>query len=112
MDKYFLVDRMTKPSFDYILLSGEYYNKYYLYRANEFEQAYDQLKAEFAKGIHLAVLCDLDFNTRTREWRAHPLFRCSRRDERVFYDPYQQIMLHIKWYCDVGEWLNPREKWD
>lgn len=110
--KYNLADKTTKPDFDYILLSGAYYNKYYLYCADEFEQAYDQLKAEFAKGRHLAVLCDLDFNTQSREWRAHPLFRSSSIDDKVFYDPYQKTMLHLKWYCDVGEWQNPREKWD
>lgn len=110
--KYKLANKITKPDFDYILLSGAYYNEYYLYRANEFEEAYDQLKAEFAKGRYLAVLCDLNFNTKSREWKAQPLFRCSQHKDKVFYDPYQQTMLHLKWYCDAGEWLNPREKWD
>ena len=110
--KYNLADKTTKPEFDYILLSGEYYTEYYLYRANEFEEAYDQLKTEFAKGRHLAILCDLDFDTRSREWRAQPLFRRSRCNDKVFYDPYQKTMLHLKWYCDAGEWKNQRKKWD
>lgn len=112
MSKYRLADKTTKPEFDYMLLSGSYYNEYYLYRANEFEEAYNQLKAEFAKGRYLAVLCDLNFHNNSREWRAQPLFRCSRGKDKVFYDPYQATMLHLKWYCDAGDWKNPRENWE
>lgn len=111
--KYVLPDRTTKPHFDYILLSGRYWTKYYLYKANEFEQAYNQLKIEFSKGYDLAVLCELNFNTKSREWRAQPLFRSTHKKKaEVFYDPYQDTMLHLKWYCDAGEWLNPRDNWD
>ena len=77
--KYNLADKTTRPDFDYILLSGSYWTKYYLYRADEFEEAYNQLKSEFAKGFHLAVLCEPNFNTNSREWRAQPLFRSTHK---------------------------------
>ena len=113
MKKYNLPDKTTKPEFDYIVLSGSYWTEYYLYRADEFEDAYNQLKSEFAKGFDLAVLCDLNFNTHSREWRAQPLFRSMQKSKtEVFYDPYQKTMLHLKWYCDAGEWMNPRNKWE
>ena len=83
-----------------------------VYRAEEFEEAYNQLKAEFAKGRYLALLCDLDFHNTTREWRAHPIFRCAYGEDKVVFDPYQETMLHLKWYCDAGSWQNPRENWD
>lgn len=113
MNKYNLIDKTTEPEFDYILLSGECWTKYYLYRADEFEKAYEQLKVEFSKGYDLAVLCELKFNTKSREWRAQPLFRSTmkKNGNKVFYDPYQKTMLHLKWYCDAGEWLNPRDEW-
>ena len=113
MTKYNLIDKTTRPEFDYILLSGNYWTKYYLYRSDEFEDAYNQLKSEFAKGFKLAVLCEPSFNTNSREWRAHPLFKSTHKKKtEVFYDPYLQTMLHLKWYCDAGEWLNPRDSWD
>lgn len=110
--KYFLADKKEHPEFEYILLTGEDYTKYFLYRADEFDDAYNQLRNEISEGRHIAVLCGLDFNTKTREWRAQPLFRRSRGSNKITYDPYQSVMLHIKWYCDAGKWENPRENWN
>ena len=111
--KYILETKTTRPKFDYILLSGRYWTKYYLYRADEFEDAYNQLKTEFSKGFDLAVLCELNFNNHSREWRAQPLFRSTYKKKcEVYYDPYQTTMLHLKWYCDGGTWENPRDSWD
>ena len=110
--KYCLTDKKEQPEFEYILLTGETYTKYFLYRADEFEDAYNQLRKEISNGRHIAVLCGLNFNTKSREWRAQPLFRCSKGSNRVVYDPYQNTMLHLKWYCDAGNWENPRDCWD
>ena len=107
--KYKLPDKKTNPEFDYILVTGDCFNEYYLFRAEEFEEAYEQLKIEYAKGNRLALLCDKDFNTISREWRAKPVFR--RYHNKVIYDAFQEVMLHLKWYCDAGEWKNPREEW-
>ena len=54
-EKYVLIDKTTQPEFEYILLTGEYYTEYYLYRSDEFEDAYCQLKKEISDGRHTAV---------------------------------------------------------
>ena len=111
-EKYVLIDKTTQPEFEYILLTGEYYTEYYLYRSDEFEEAYKQLQTEISNDRHLAVLCGLHFNTAKRDWRAQPLFKCASGKKKIIYDPYQNTMLHLKWYCDAGKWKNPRERWD
>ena len=100
-----------KPNFAYILLTNEnvkgykgFTPDYYLYKDSEFEQAYEQLQKEIAKGIQCATLNTVEKHQKA--YRALPFM--GEKDGKIQYLEYAEMGLHCYWYVRAGEWLNQR----
>ena len=101
-----------RPNFAYILLTNVnakgysgFTPDYYLYKVSEFEQAYEQLQKEIAKGVLYATL-----NAVVKHadgYRTVPFM--GEKDGKVQYLEYAEIGLHCYWYVRCGEWLNQRK---
>lgn len=109
VQKFRLIDKTTQPPFAYVLLTGDSYVDYYLYYENKLEEAISQLKAEYNKGYHVAKLTIPYFHTSNRDWRLQDFMHLD-YNGMVIYDRYiANTLLHIKFYMDAGQWLNPRK---
>ena len=105
--RYNLEDKQTKPPFEFVLLTGDIpCLDYYLYTEDQFENAIEQLKKEFAKGFEMARVCIVQFSNNDRTYRLKDFVRLD-IDGKVCYDRYGETHLHIKFYIDSGEWKNP-----
>lgn len=106
-----LKEKTDQPNFAYVVLIEEKYGcleDYYLFKADEFENAYDVLKAEAAKDEYsFSRICEIGFHNADRTYYLKPIFRIWHG--KVIYDKYDEPLLHILWYIKAGRWLNPRE---
>lgn len=106
-----LKERTDQPNFAYVVLIERKYGSledYYLFKADEFENAYDVLKSEAAKDDgSLSRICEIGFNNSDRTYYLQPIFRIWHG--KVIYDKYDEPLLHIMWYIKAGRWLNQRE---
>lgn len=103
-------ERTDRPDFAYVVLIESRFGvleDYYLFKADEFEEAYDVLKAEAAKDDYShSRICEIGFNNLDRTYYLKPIFRVW--DGKVVYDKYDEPLLHITWHMKAGQWLNPR----
>lgn len=106
-----LKERTDMPNFAYVVLIEEKYGcleDYYLFKADEFEEAYDVLKAEAAKdGYSLSRICEIGFHNADRTYYLQPIFRIW--NGKVIYYKYEEPLLHVTFHMKAGNWLNPRE---
>ena len=109
MERFNLTDRKQEPPFEYILLTGSSYCDYYLYKLDELEEAIIQLKAEHLKGFRTARLCRKSFRNYDRTWDIEEFFSIHPRTGKLFYEDVPDTGLHIVFYINAGQWLNPRE---
>ena len=106
--RYDLTDKTREPEFEYILLTGSNYVDYYLYNEDELEEAFDQLRAEAAKGYRTASLCRKHFSNYDHSWRAERLFKIDCNHKVVLNDDPQNVCLHLAFYINAGWWMNPK----
>jgi len=103
--KYPMLKKTEKPLFEYLVtLNGEF--DYFLY--DKFDDALKKA-IEVARGHEISLVYELHFNTDTREFRGQHTFRVF--DGEVHYDKHADLGLHIQFYVNAGEWLNPNEEW-
>lgn len=106
-----LKEKTDRPNFAYVvLIEGKLgvSEDYYLFKADEFEEAYDVLKVEAAKdGYSYSRICEIGFNNWDRTYFLKPIFKIW--GGKVTYDKYDDPLLHVTWHMNAGEWLNPRE---
>lgn len=113
--KFNLTDEEQQPPFAYVVLTDNSKSKiladyldYYLYRVDEFDKAYSQLKAEYARGRDLVGLYTVDFNTVDRTFRLAKSFYVNYQG-KVIFDDTAMPDLHVVFYLRAGEWLNPED---
>lgn len=106
--RYDLIDKTQEPDFEYILLTGTSFVDYYLYNRDELEEAFDQLRAEAAKGFRTAHICKKHFSTRDRTWRVKRIFKLHCGNKVVFDEDSLGDGLHIVFYVNAGQWMNPK----
>ena len=106
--RYHLLDRLTKPDFAYMILTGSSYVDYYLFKENELEEAMLQLKKERNKGFNTAKIVVPYFSTGDRTWRARTFMNVN-HNNKIIFDDTPSTLLHIKFYVDAGQWLNSNE---
>ena len=102
-----ILDKKRKPPFSFILLTGDTWQDYYLYKENELEEAIHQLKVEFAKGEELAHICVPRFCNYDRTYRVKEFMKLD-MDGRVVFEEFGETHLHIAFYTNRGLWLNER----
>jgi len=103
--KYPMTKNTEQPLFNYIVKSNDSFN-YYLY--SDFDTALKKVM-EISNIEGIGILYELYFNNSTREYRAHPTFKAF--DGKAKYDKHERVALHIHFYINAGEWLNPNENW-
>lgn len=103
--KYPMTKNTERPLFEYmVMVNGEY--DYYLY--DDFDSALKKAM-ELAVGIETGLVYELAFNNETREYRGQCTFTVF--DGEVHYDKHARVSLHIEFFVNAGEWLNPNEEW-
>jgi hypothetical protein len=103
--KYPMSEKTDRPLFDYIVvLNGE--EDYYLY--DDFDLALKKAM-EIAVNYKTSLIYEIVFNNETREYRGQNTFTIS--GGKVHYDKHEKAGLHIQFYINAGEWLNPNEEW-
>lgn len=103
--KYFLKDKTTQPLFNFIVvINGEF--DYYLFE--EFDDAVNKAR-QLSTDRNIVLIYEPYFNTQTREWRVQNTFRVI--DHKIYYEKYGDIGLHLYFYINAGEWLNPNPEW-
>lgn len=108
MKRFNLTDKKEEPPFEYILLTGSSFCDYYLYKENELEEAITQLKTEYLKGFITARIYRKDFRNYDRTWGVEEFFSIDYNGKLKFED-CPGGGLHIVFYINAGEWLNPKE---
>jgi hypothetical protein len=103
--KYPMLKNTDNPLFNYIVMQNEEYD-YYLYE--NFDMALKKAM-ELSHITKISLVYEIAFNTETREFRGQNTFTVY--DGEVIYDKHVQIGLHIQFYVNAGEWLNPNEEW-
>lgn len=103
--KYPMIKKTEKPLFEYmVMLNGEF--DYYLY--DSFDIALKKAM-ELSGRKEISLVYEMAFNTDTREFRGQNTFTIF--DGEIKYDKHARIGLHIQFYVNAGEWLNPDEQW-
>lgn len=106
MIKYPMKNKTDKPLFEYLVRDNMSFN-YYLF--DEFDKALKQAETmSISCGRHVLIYENY-FNTKTREWHGCNTFDVVRGEVR--YDKHAKIELHIEFYINAGEWMNPNQKW-
>ena len=100
--KYPLKDKTTNPSFEYLVRDNMKLN-YYLFM--NFNDALRQAEKMSISGNRHVLIYEKYFNTRTREW--HGLNTFDVIEGEVIYDKHASPELHLEFYVNAGEWLNP-----
>ena len=69
-----------------------------------------QEENENRKTDDIVLIYDTHFNTNTRQWYAKQSFNVM-YDGKVRYDKHGEVQLHLEFYINAGEWMNPRQDW-
>jgi len=106
--KYPMKSKTEKPRFNYLERSNDSLD-YYLYY--EFDDALNKVRTmSLTERGHITCLYEPYFNTITREWYGQKTFTAY--DGIVKYDKHARADLHLAFYVNAGEWLNPDIKLD
>lgn len=101
--KYPMKSKTERPRFNYLVRSNDSMD-YYLYY--EFDDALNKTKTMSLKERgHIARLYEPYFNVSTREWYGQNTFTAY--DGIVEYNKHARAVLHLEFYVNAGEWLNP-----
>lgn len=103
--KYPMIKKTENPLFEYIVRFNDSLD-YYLFR--DFDSAIKKA-VELSASTKITLLYELCFNNSTREWFGKNTFKVF--DGEIKYDKHAQVDLHIQFYVNAGEWLNPNEEW-
>jgi len=103
--KYPMKSKKEKPKFEYIVRFNDSLD-YYLFE--DFNKALKKAMTLSVKG-KIILLYEIFFNSTTREFFGKNTFVVY--DKEVIYDKHANPDLHISFYVNAGEWLNPKEEW-
>lgn len=104
--KYPMDSKTERPLFEYMITTN-IPTKYWLFKANEFDAAIAKLKeVSLLQGEDgIAKLFEVYFDTRTREYYGQNTFTAY--DGELTYDKHAPRELHLHYYMNAGEWMNP-----
>lgn len=104
--KYPMKNKTDKPLFEYLVRDNMNMD-YYLF--DEFDKALKQAEKMSVSESRHVLIYENYFNTKTREWYGLNTFDVI--DGKVRYDKHAKVELHLEFYVNAGEWLNPNEEW-
>ena len=97
--------RTEKPLFEFIvMINGK--NNYFLY--DNFDLALKKA-VELSIPNKICLIYEIAFNNITREFYTQKTF--TAHDGRIDYDKHARTGLHVYFYINAGEWMNPNEEW-
>lgn len=103
--KYPMNTKTEKPLFNYLIRMNSGMD-YYLYE--DFDTAIRKAMS-LSHGADIPLIYEVYFNTETREFFGQNTF--SIYDGTIEYDKHARVELHIEFYVNAGEWLNPNNEW-
>lgn len=103
--KYPMKTKTEKPIFNYMVRLNSSMD-YYLYE--DFDSAIKKASA-LSHGTDIPLIYEVYFNTESREFFGQNTF--SIYDGIIEYDKHARVELHIEFYVNAGEWLNPNKDW-
>lgn len=98
--------KTEQPLFEYLVKDSMNFD-YYLF--TDFDDALKCAESKSIQGNKLFLIYEVYFDNKTREFRGQNTF--SIRGGKVRYDKYAEVDLHLEFYVNAGEWLNPNEEW-
>lgn len=104
--KYPMKLKTEHPLFEYLVRDNMNLD-YYLF--SDFDSALKQAQSMSVSGNRHILIYENYFNTTTREWHGQNTFDVV--DGRVVYDKHARVDLHLEFYVNAGEWLNPNQEW-
>ena len=102
-----MLKKDARPPFSFILLTGECYMDYYLFKEDELEEAISQLKAEYAKGEEIAYIGIPRFCNNDRTYRVKEFMKLD-CNGKVYFEECGETHLHVAFYTNHGLWLCER----
>ena len=105
--RYPMRSNKEKPLFEYLVKTSMEF-EYWLF--DEFDDALNCAKKIHRKTDDIVLIYDTHFNTNTRQWYAKQSFNIM-YDGKVRYDKHGEVQLHLEFYINAGEWMNPRQDW-
>ncbi len=106
MTKYPMKNKTDRPLFEYLVRDNMHFD-YYLF--DEFDKALKQAEKMSISGNRHILIYENYFNTKTREWHGCNTFDVV--EGKVRYDKHAMPDLHLEFYINAGEWMNPNQKW-
>lgn len=102
MKTYILENKEQQPTFKYFVQKNGNLN-YYLF--NDFDKAHKKMIELSNAYILEPILLRSIFAPMNKEWKMKKTFTC--RDGKIDYLGFSgDILLHTKYYCDIGECIN------
>lgn len=105
--RYPMKKNTDRPLFEYLVKTNMEF-EYWLFE--DFDSALECAKTLHAKTDEMILIYDCYFDTRNRQYRAQKSF-WIRHDGKVVFDKHGDIELHVEFYINAGEWMNPRQDW-
>lgn len=104
--KYPMKEKTEMPLFEYLVRDNMCLD-YYLFK--DFDSALKQAMTMSVSGNRHMLIYENYFNTNTREWHGCNTFDVI--EGKVRYDKHARPDLHLEFYVNAGEWLNPNPEW-
>ncbi len=104
--KYPMKLKTERPLFEYLVRDNMELD-YYLF--DDFDDALKTAETKSIENNGTFLIYEVYFNTATREFHGTNTFKV--RCGKVQYDKHAEIELHLAFYVNAGEWLNPNQKW-
>lgn len=105
--RYPMRSNKDRPIFEYLVKSSMEF-EYWLFK--DFNSAVECAKKLNREHDEMIIIYDYHFNTRTREYQAQKTFWVWHNGELVF-DKHGDVELHLEFYINAGEWMNPNQEW-
>lgn len=104
--KYPMKLKTERPLFEYLVRDNMNLD-YYLF--SEFDNALKTAETKSIEKNGTFLIYEVYFNTSTREFHGTNTFKVFQG--KVKYDKHAEVDLHLEFYVNAGEWLNPNEEW-
>ena len=81
---------------------------YYLFK--DFDDAIRTAHTQALLNQDDMYIYEVDFNANTREFHGRNTF-IVHSDGKLTYNRYAERDLHLEFYVNAGDWLNPNQEW-
>ena len=105
--RYPMKENTERPLFEYIVRANGRRN-YYLYDRDDFDAALSKA-IELSRRYVMGLIYEVDFDRKTGTYFTRNTF--SVWNGKINYDKHAKRNLHVEFYMNAGQWMNPNEEW-